>query len=284
MSAQIGNVVFIVWRESVEALLVIGILSAWLAEQVDPATRTAGRRFLWSGVIAGIVGACLLAWILTAFDEVLPEEGRQVFQTGMVLLAAALIVQMVLWMRRNGRTLKRDMETALSGAASRRSWWAVFVLALLAVLREGSETVIFLYGSLVGRPLADLGGPLFAAILGFAAAAVTYGLLRLGGRVLSWRLFFRVTEVMLLCLAAALLVTGVDGLIDLGWIPEGPRLWDVSAILPDSGVFGGLFSALTGWRARPSGAEALVFLAYWAIMAWTLLRPTTPTRTPHATA
>ena len=276
MSAQLGNIVFIVWRESVEALLVVGILNAWLSGR-DTATRQAGRRWLWAGVASGIVGAIALAWVLTVFEDVLSEDGRQMFQTAMVLAAAALIVQMVVWMRRNGRTLKRDMETALTGAAAKQSWWGVYFLAGLAVLREGSETVVFLWGSLAGKTLDTLGAPLLAALLGFGAAIASYALLQLGGRVLSWRLFFRVTEVMLLCLAAALVVTGADGLIDLGWLPSLGRAWDTSALLPDNGIAGGLVSALTGYRARPSGLEVIAFFGYWVAIGAFVLAPRAPT-------
>lgn len=280
MSAELGNIVFIIWRESVEALLVIGILEAWLSSR-DPVTRRAGRRFLWSGVGAGILGAVALAWILMMFSDALPEEGQQIFQTAMVLVAAGLIVQMVLWMRRNGRTLKHDMETALSGAATEERWWGVFVLAMLAVLREGSETVVFLWGSLAGRPLDDLAAPTGAALVGFAAAVATFFLLQLGGRILSWRLFFRVTEVMLLCLAAALLVTGIGGLADLGWLPTFGRAWDTSRLLSDGGVFGGLLAALTGYRARPTVIEVVVFSLYWLTIARLIFWPRRGDATPR---
>jgi high-affinity iron transporter len=271
MSAQLGNIVFIVWRESVEALLVVGILSAWLATR-DPVERRAGRLHLWAGVGCGIAGAIGLAWGLTRFDEALPDGAQQIFQVAMVLVAAGLIVQMVAWMRRNGRTLKRDMETALSGAADRRSWWGVFILAMLAVLREGSETVVFLWGTLSGLGVSTFLPPLSAALLGFGAAIVTYLLLQLGGRVLSWRSFFRVTEVMLLCLAAALIVTGIDGMMDLGWLPTLGRAWDTSAIVADNGIGGGLLAALTGYRARPDLTEVLGFALFWAGIAWMMLR------------
>ncbi len=272
MSAQLGNIVFIVWRESVEALLVVGILSAWLASR-DAVERDAGRRFLWAGVASGIVGAIVLAVVLTAFDGALSEEASGLFQTMIVLVAAALIVQMVVWMRRHGRTLKRDMETALTGAAERRSWWGVYVLALVAVLREGSETVVFLWGSLAGVTVSTAWGPVLAALVGFAAAIASYMVLQLGGRVLSWRLFFRVTEVMLLFLAAALTVTGIGGLMDLGWLPSLGRAWDTSALLSDGGVVGGLISALTGYRARPDITEVLGFALYWATVLGLLNGP-----------
>ena len=272
MSAQLGNIVFIVWRESVEALLVVGILSAWLASR-DVVERTAGRRFLWAGVASGIVGAIVLAVVLTVFDGALSEEASSLFQTVIVLSAAALIVQMVVWMRRHGRTLKRDMETELSAAADRRSWWSIYVLALVAVLREGSETVVFLWGSLAGVTMSTAWGPILAALVGFAAAVASYMVLQLGGRILSWWLFFRVTEVMLLFLAAGLTISGIGGLIDLGWLPSLGRAWNTSAVLSDGGADGGLFSALTGYRARPDIVEVIGYALYWLLVLGLLHGP-----------
>ncbi|NJO54908.1 MAG: FTR1 family iron permease [Bacteroidales bacterium] len=272
MGSQLGNVVFIIWRESVEALLVIGILSAWLTHQGAGVGRA--KVYLWSGVAAGLVAAVLLGWALVAFGDSLPEEAQQAYQATVVLVAAALIVQMVMWMRRHGRTLKRDLESSLSEAAARSSWWGVFVLALIAVAREGSETAIFLYGTLSAGSGAGVLALVGAAALGFALALATFFLLQLGGRVLSWRVFFRITEVMLLFLAAALLMTGVGILIDMDVLPRlTGKLWDTSWILSDGGTVGGMVSALTGYRARPVGIEALAFIAYWVVVLWLLSTP-----------
>jgi high-affinity iron transporter len=282
VSSQFGNVVFIIWRESVEALLVIGILSAWLTHQGAGAGRA--KVYLWSGVATGLVAAVLLGWALVAFGDSLPEEAQQAYQAAVVLVAAALIVQMVVWMRRHGRTLKRDLESSLSEAAAQKSWWGVFVLALIAVAREGSETAIFLYGTLSGGAGGTL-GLVGAAILGFALALATYLLLQLGGRVLSWRVFFRVTEVMLLFLAAALLMTGVGILIDMDVLPQlTGKLWDTSWLLSDGGTVGGMVSALTGYRARPVGTEVIAFVAYWMVVLWLLSTPRSMTATARPTA
>lgn len=274
MGSQLGNVVFIIWRESVEALLVVGILNAWLQGQADTGARRAGRIYLWSGVAAGLVAALAFGGLLLGFSENLPEDAQELYQTIAVLVAAMLIVQMVFWMRKNGRTLKRDLEGALQNAADRSSWWGVFFLAGIAVAREGSETVIFLYGTLSAAGTSGSGlATGLAAFAGFALAGATYALLQLGSRVLDWRTFFRITEVMLLLLAASLLVTGFDHLISLGYInaPAG-KLWDTSAILPDSSPIGGLVAALTGYRARPDLAEVLVYALYWAGIYWLLSR------------
>lgn len=271
MNIQDFNVLFVVWRECVEALLVIGILNGWLSYR-PPDERRAGRRWLWSGVAAGLAGALALAGLLLNLGEALNDDAQEYFQAIIVFLAAGLIVQMVFWMRRHGRNLQSDLCASLNKAADRASWAGVFVLAALAVLREGSEAAIFLYGTMASS--ASNHGAIVAAMAGIVAALATYGLLQLGGRFLSWRVFFRVTEKILLFLAAALLLSGVDRLIALDILPSlSSRLWDTSMFLPDSGMVGGLISGLTGYRAQPVLSQALVFTAYWIAIGWFLYRP-----------
>jgi high-affinity iron transporter len=271
---QYGNVVFIVWRESIEALLVIGILQAWLGQQGEAGAR--GKIFLWAGVAAGLASAALLGAAMIVFGDELDDERQQMFQTAVMVLACGLIVQMVLWMRRHGRTLKRDLESALQKAADQQNWWGVFALAAIAVAREGAETVVFLAGTLSAARNGALAATSLAAAGGLALAIATYALLQFGGKILSWRSFFRVTEIMLLLLAGALLLTAADNLVALGVLPRlSGRLWDASALLSDGGAFGGLVASLTGWRARPDLTEICVFFTYWGAMAWLLFRPRT---------
>jgi high-affinity iron transporter len=273
VDGQLGNVAFVIWRESVEALLIIGILNAWLAQQRQ-ADAARGRVFLWSGVVAGLLAAVGVGALLIGFGETLSDDALQAYQTAAVLIAAALIVQMVFWMRRHGRTLKRELETSLQRAADQSNWWGVFLLALIAVAREGSETVVFLYGTLAAARSGAIMAPALAALLGFAMALATYHVLQLGSRMLSWRVFFRATEIMLLFLAASLLVTGVDNLVGLGVVSSlSGRLWDSSAILSDSGPVGGIVGALTGYRARPDLLQVLVYGLYWVLMCLTLFWP-----------
>lgn len=269
-----GQIIFILWRESVEALLVIGILAGWLAHE------RAGRRaalYLWGGVSAGLALAVGFGLMVLGFSHILSDQLRQNMMTGMVFLAAALIVQMVVWMRSHGRTLKRDIETGLSAAAGQNHWWAVFFLAMFAVVREGSETVVFLYGSVAAAQGGGLAMVLASVATGFAAALVTYMLLRAGGRFLPWRSFFRVSEVMLLLLGCALFVTGVGDLVAAGVLPFMAPLWDTSAILDDGSRLGGLVAALTGYRSAPDAVTVGAWLVYWGavfgilrLQAWSL--------------
>lgn len=267
IGSQFGNVVFVIWRESVEALLIIGILNTWLRHN-DIGGR--GRLFLWSGVGAGLLIAVAFGTVIALFSETVSESSQQTWQAIAVLIAAVLIVQMVVWMRHHGRTLKRELETALADASARASWWGVFTLAAIAVGREGAETVVFLFGTLAAIKADSFAGPVIAAAAGLALALATYALLQIGSRLLTWRVFFRITEAMLLLLAASLLITGIDTLGDLGLLPATRRIWDSSALLPDTGAIGGLVSSLTGYRAKPDALQITTYLLYWGLIVWIL--------------
>ncbi|MDB5830504.1 MAG: family iron permease [Caballeronia sp.] len=260
-----GQVLFIVWRESVEALLVVGILYAWLKNGDADARR--GIPYLWAGVAAGLLAAVALGAALVGFTEELSGDAQDYFQTGMVLVACVLIVQMVLWMKHHGRSMKRDMEASLERSKQDANWWGVTLLVALAIAREGSETVIFLYGLGFGQsghvdPMQYL-----AVAIGLALAFLTFYLLQLGGKIFSWRLFFRVTEIMLLFLAAGLFETGVDKLIDKEILPVVMnQVWDTSWLLDDSSTFGSLVATLMGYRAHPAGMNLIAYAVYWAVI------------------
>ena len=262
-----GQVLFVVWRESVEALLVVGILYAWLSNGDADARRA--LPYLWAGVGAGVLAAVGLGAALVGFTEVLSGDAADYFQTGMVLVACVLIVQMVLWMKRHGRTLKRDMERSLQARTRDGNAWGIAILVALAIAREGSETVIFLYGLGFGQSGHVSHGDILAIVLGLGLAFLTFYVLQLGGRVFSWRRFFRVTEIMLLLLGAGLLQTGVDKLIDKEILPLGiSQVWNSAALLDDSSTVGSMVAALTGYRAHPALTNVVAYALYWIVVAW----------------
>jgi high-affinity iron transporter len=273
MTGLSWQIAVVIWRESVEALLVVGILNAWLACHADHMAARAGRRFLWAGVAAGLAASILLAVTMLGVARLLEGDREDIFQIVVTGAAAGLILQMVAWMHVHGGALQRQLEKDAEQAVDRRNWWGLLFLAAIAVAREGSETVVFLYGILASARGAGLLSSVAAAAAGFGAALMVYWLLQLGVRWLSWRVFFRVTEILLLFLAASLMMTALDRMIGIGLLPPLSRpLWDTSWLLGDTAGWGGFVSAMTGYRARPELMSVLAYALYWLAVA-ALLAP-----------
>jgi high-affinity iron transporter len=236
-----------------------------------------------AGVGAGLLLACALALALLGLAAWLPGDGPEWFQAIMALAASALVVQMVVWMRRHGRGLKRELQASAAQQVDSGHWWGLLVLVMVAVAREGSETVVFLYGSVLSsQQHGGAGAAVLAGLGGFAVALATFWLLQLGGKVITWRRFFQLTEVLLLLLAGGLLVGACDRLIALGALPTlMDPVWDSSALLDTGAGLGKLLADFAGYRATPALSQLLIWLAYWAVVAW-LLRRSSHAPAPHA--
>lgn len=269
---------FIVWRESVEALLVIGILQAWVSRQQQASQLL---RYVWAGAALGLLLSGVLAGLILLAGEAMSGTANEWFQASLALVASLLIVQMVGWMHRNARTLKHDLTRHADQRLSRQGGLGLLLLALLAVSREGSETVVFLYGAGALLQGPQLGLFAVSALAGLVLSLLTVSLLHSSRRFISWPRFFAISEAILLLLGAALLVSGIERvggqLLAMDW-PEavyrgiGDALWDSSAILDDGHGFGGFLADFTGYRASPSAMTLLVWLGYWSVVAaW--LRP-----------
>ncbi len=272
-----GQTSFIVWRESVEALLIVGILFSWMKNGGER-TRFA-LPYLWGGVALGVLTAVLAGFLLVVFNDALDGNAQTYFQIAIVLSAAALIVRMAFWMRKSGRTMKADLVASLDRKSQDSTGWGVLFLAAIAITREGSECAVFLYGVGVGH--ADSAVVFLSAIaIGLLSAIATFFVLQLGGKLISWRRFFQISELILFFLAAGLLLTGLEKCIDL--LLESTdflsglsisqlltaRAWDTRWLLDDSTVTGGMVSTMTGYRSQPVYMSLIIYAGYWwAIVA-----------------
>lgn len=260
-----GNAIFVVWRESLEAFLIAGILFAWLQANDDTGR---GKRALFLGLAAGAGLALVLGWALLSVQDELTGEALEIFQTSTLFIAAGLITQMVLWMRKHGRAIKARLHADLSAAAEKSGHFGVAVVAALAVVREGAETVIFLYGLAQGGEIQALA---VGTVIGFAAAALTAWLAARSLAKLNIALLLRLSSILLLILASALLVAALDRLIGAGYLPPLlDPLWDSSPLIDDTTKAGKLLADFSGYRARPALSEFLIWAVYWigVLFAW----------------
>ena len=255
-------------REGIEAALIIGIIAAFLRQR--------GRVDALRSVAIGIVlaGAACAAWAvaLQIWSSSLPTIQQEALETVVGLAAVAMVSYMILWMRANSRGLKRDLEDAAESALAAGTAWALVLMAVLAVLREGFETSVFLLAAFTasGAPLAAGGG----ALLGVAtAAALGYGIYRGGVRINLAR-FFRLTGVVLVFVAAGLVATAAHTAHEAGWLNVGQaQVLDLSWLMQPGSLAQALVTGVLGVQPQPTMVEAAAWLLYLVPMLALVLRP-----------
>lgn len=266
----------IVFRETLEAALLIGILAA--------ATRDLSRRTLWLaiGIGAGLAGSVVVAGLTETIAELGGGTGQERFNAAILGAAVLMLAWHNIWMATHGSELATQAR-ALGHAvkSGEREMSTLAILIALAVLREGSETALFLYGVAAGdpatRPLSMLGG----GMLGLAAGVAVGWALYAGLARIPMRHFFAVTSALILFLAAGLAGQMARLLIQGDLIdPLANPIWDSSFLLPMDSALGTLLHLLAGYEARPSGMQALFYgLTFFAIllgMRWSRPRPPQP--------
>ncbi|HXF97407.1 MAG TPA: FTR1 family protein [Gaiellaceae bacterium] len=204
-------------REGFEASLIVAIVLAFLARS----GRRDGFRAVWAGALAAIALSVAAASALIVVGRELEGAAGAAFEGAAMLAAAGLLTWMVFWMRRQARSLRRDLEAQVERALAEGSSFALALTAFVAVLREGMETALFLNGALKGAGALVSGA---SGAAGLAAAIALGYLFYRGSARLDLRRFFTVTSALLLLLAAYLLAGGLHELAECGAIPESEPL------------------------------------------------------------
>lgn len=269
--SNLSQIVFIMWRESIEALLVVGIVFGWL-KQLNKEQRKKGMLFLWLGVASGVLFAVLLGVALVDISAETSGFVRTYIQAGITTTAALMIMYMVKWMRVSGKRLKSDMYNSLN----KMHGWEISILAVtaIAIAREGSEATIFIYALGFGQHGFVSNSMLIAAVSGMLLAIVTIYLFQLSKSFLTWKYFFRITEVLLLLLGGSLLLNGGDMLISTGIIPAlHTKIWDSSGLIDSGGFFAPLLNSLIGYRPTPSFMDLIIYAAYWLCVYLFIFKP-----------
>lgn len=277
---------FVTLREGFEAALVVGLILACLYK----AKQSHLNPWVYGGIALGLIGSVLVGLLLTwgieglsvaypQYERVIKPLLEAVFGT----IAIGMLSWMLLWMTQQSRSLKTEIETSLSQALVQDSGagWAVFTLVLIAVLREGFETIVFLLSYFQQGLVPWLGGA-----MGLGLAIALGVLIFQGGIQINIRLFFQIMGILLLLIIGGLLIsalahydTALDRWVDLHPQAQflcfnlsdsscilGPKVWDTSAILPDRQFPGILLKALFGYRQYLYVTQAVAYLIFITLM------------------
>ena len=215
----------VVLREGFEASLVVAVVLAFL----DRSNRRDGFAAVWIGIAAALAVSAVVGITLFAVGAELEGTSEYLFEGITTIVAAALLVWMIFWMRRQARSIRTDLEGKTRAALAEGSAIGLAAVAFVGVLREGVETALLLFSTTEkSSPLVSL----VSALVGLGLAiGLGYAFYR-GSHRLDLRRFFTVTSAILLLFAGWLLAKGLEELAEAGVIPESELiLWGSFALL-----------------------------------------------------
>jgi high-affinity iron transporter len=265
----------IVFREAMEAGLIVGVVLA--ATEGVP-----GRgRWIAGGIAAGVAGASLVALFAAALSNAFDGAGQEVFTAAILCFAVVMLSWHILWMSRHAATVTAELrEVGKAVRLGQRSLAALGAVVAVAVMREGSEVVLFLYG-VVATTHTDPVALATGGMAGLALACATSWLLYRGLVFIPLRRLFGVTNGLIALLAAGMAGQAAAILHSADLLPGwGEQLWDTSFILADDSFLGRSLHALVGYSARPSGIQ----LAAWVATLLTLVIASRALSRPRAHA
>ncbi|GAC1407944.1 MAG: FTR1 family protein [Burkholderiaceae bacterium] len=265
----------IVFRESLEAALLIGIIAA--------STRGLKHRNTWLtfGIAAGIFGSLVVALLTESIANMAGGNGQEFFKAGVLGIAVLMIGWHNVWMASHSKEMiSRAKNIGLEVRNGAQDLSAIAIAIALTVLREGSEAALFIQGMLASAS-DKTSLVLLGAVSGLAAGCmlglITYFvLLRI-----PLRRFFSATSALLLLLASGLASQMAKFLIQADLIPAlATPLWDTSWVLSAKSGLGLALYILLGYEDRPSGMQVIfyttTFIGILAASFWARRRQSPP--------
>ncbi len=270
----------ITFREALEALLIVGIITSYL-KRIDQSRYV---KYVWLGaglaVFASAIVALLFQVVLTGFSTMASEMYLKV---SIIFISSILLTQMVFWMAEHSKDIKSSMEGKMSKYVSKGDVFGMVMHSFLVVLREGVETVFFFAAITGGNIGAAVQG--WGAITGLTIAAIVSYMFFKGTMRVPLKTFFKVTGAFIILIAAGLLVQGVSMLQDLKIIGSVmPHVYDITWFMPEhpidhehfvrdtgqepilSGDVGIFLKALFGYSSMPSLEEVLAYIGYFVVI------------------
>ena len=251
------SALLITFREGLEAALIIGIILAYL-------NNTGNRdrsKHVWIGTALAVFVSLVVGAVIYFSAGQLEGRSEEIFEGIATLTAAGVLTWMIFWMRKQAVNIKKHLHAQIQSALGKGSTFGLLGLAFVAVVREGIETVLFLFAAVrvsESALLSAVGG-----ILGLAIAiGVGYGIYK-GTSKLNLSTFFKVTGLLLILFAAGLLAYGVHELQEAGIIPVViEHVWDINHVIPEASIIGRFLAAIFGYNANPSLLEVIAYCVF----------------------
>ncbi len=255
-------------REGLEAALIIGIILAYLA-------RTGNRQSfkpIWIGTSLAVLVSLIAGAAFWRLAVEFSGRAEEIFEGIAMFLAVGILTWMIFWMRKQAINLKAHLHAQIQSVLTRGSSLGLVILAFVVVVREGIETVLFLFAAtrVAESPVLFTAGGFLGLVI---AIVIGYSIYK-GSSRLNLRTFFNVTSMVLIAFAAGLLAYGIHEFIEAGIIPPLVEyIWDINHILPEKSTFGLFLKAILGYNGNPALVEVVAYVVYLALALGFYFRP-----------
>ncbi|TPN75461.1 iron transporter [Mesorhizobium sp. CU2] len=272
----------IMFREGVEAALIVGIIASYL----NRTGRGAWMPVVWIGIFLALAFSLGVGAVLQLAAVEFPQKAQELFEAIIGLVAVCVLTSMVFWMRKAARSIKAELQDSIDAAFATPSHkgFGLIAMVFFAVAREGVESVFFLLAAFqqagAYAPLGALAGVVLAGFVGYGVYA--------GSVRLDLRRFFRWTGAFILIVAAGLIANSVNALHEAGlWNHGQAVVFDISGVLPMDSPLGSVLSGILGYIDAPTVSELAVYLGFLVPSLWLFLAdrtgaPAKPAERPAA--
>ena len=258
-------------REGVEAALIVGVVAAYLVK--------VGRRNLlpkvWFGVIIAAALPFSLGAIMTWGPYTLSVQAQEILGGTLSLVAVAMVTWMILWMSSNSRQFARKLREDTAAQLASGSEWGVVWIAFIAVAREGIETALFVWATIKSSAENAIAAPALGVVTGLVVAVVIGWLIYSGAARINLSIFFNITGLLLIFVAAGIVSYGIGDLQEASVIPGwGTPVYDITAYL-DGSVYSWLTTSSWWWtlleamfivKAAPTHLQLIGWVLYIVII------------------
>ena len=251
----------IVFREVLEATLIVGILYTFLKQtnQEESLAR------LWQGVLVALAASIVGSFLFQQFAGGFTGQAGKLFEGVVMIVAAGVLGTVIVWMAKNKNIAEEIKGKAEQALSSNKVGLGIFLLAFISVFREGIETILFLYCVMMKQGGLSISLSLMGAAMGIGAGYLIF----VQGKKVPLKTFFNVSSILLIFVASGMFAYGIHELESAGVIPDYGRIWDINPpklpdgsypLMHDKGYVGSLLKGLFGYNGDPSLVELLAWL------------------------
>ena len=253
-------------REGVEAALIVGVVAAYLVK--------VGRRNLlpkvWFGVIIAAALPLSLGAIMTWGPYTLSFQAQEILGGTLSLVAVAMVTWMILWMSSNSRQFARKLREDTAAQLASGSEWGVVWIAFIAVVREGIETALFVWATIKSSAENAIAAPALGVVTGLVVAVIIGWLIYTGAARINLSIFFNITGLLLIFVAAGIVSYGIGDLQEASVIPGwGTPIYDITAYL-DGSVYSWLTTSSWWWTLLEAMFNANASPTHLQLIGWVL--------------